>query len=191
MFLSLLFRLKVPSPFNVSSQDKCSSSLTIFVYFHWTLFRVFVSLALKSLELDSRHKILPHHHWGKGKDPFPQPAGNTLFNIAEGSTSLVFLFLFKFCQELLAHLLGGLLLSLEDRWISTSFLGSLAMTGLYPTGFFQTDPWRGNNLLSWSPGLWSCFLSGSLLSGSWTLPSHCHWSQWCLQPLALQLVRPC
>lgn len=92
-FLSLLFRLKSSSSFSLCSQDKYSSSLTIFVSFHWTLFRMSVSLVLRSLEQDSRHKMLPHYHWEKGKDHFPQPAGNTLFTVADGSN----IFRLSFC----------------------------------------------------------------------------------------------
>lgn len=44
----------------------------------------------------------------------------------------------------------------------------------YPMGFFQTDLWTGLCLLSWSPGLWFCFLLCFILSGFWISLSHEH-----------------
>lgn len=83
--------------------------------------------------------MLPHHHWRKGKDTFPQPAGKTLFNIAEDS-NIFRLCVFKFCQELLAHeylahgyVLSELLLSLEKGIIEyqQTFLGSSPFSGRF------------------------------------------------------------
>lgn len=40
-------------------------------------------------------------------------------------------------------------------------------------------PWTEQSLLSWGPGLWSCYLSCSCLMQCWIPPSHDHCSQDC------------
>lgn len=47
-------------------------------------------------------------------------------------------------------------------------------------GFLQEDPWTCESLLLWCTELWFC-LPCSLLSRSWTPPSHGHHSQSCPQ----------
>lgn len=48
-------------------------------------------------------------------------------------------------------------------------------------GFLQEDPWRGESLFPSCSELWCYCLPCSLLSRSWTLPSHGHHSQSCPQ----------
>ena len=52
-------------------------------------------------------------------------------------------------------------------------------------GVFQADPWKGKNLPSWSPELWSSYLYYCLLSRSYTLPSNfpcCQGCPWLSHP---------
>lgn len=72
-----------------------------------------------------------------------------------------------------------------------NFCVCLCSTRPYPTGLFQADLEGGQILLSWRPRLWTCFLSYSCLSGSWTPPFHGHCSQGCLWSSHPQWVPPC
>lgn len=94
-----------------------------------------------------------------------------------------FFFLSDFSQELIVH--AGHLYCLsaygDDFFFFFEFgevilenqplLGVLLHYSFFyhlpPIRFFQTCPWRGQTLLSWSPVLWSSFSLFSLLSGSW------------------------
>lgn len=51
----------------------------------------------------------------------------------------------------------------NDSWVSTSFLRPLFPPGLYLMVFYQADPLRGQSLLSWSSGQWSCCAASSHL----------------------------
>lgn len=79
----------------------------------------------------------------------------------------------------------------RDPWKSTHPLGALFSPRQYPTESLQADPWTGQSLPSWSPGLWSSCLPCSLLSGSWTPPPHCHCIQGCPWPSHPLLLLPC
>lgn len=46
-----------------------------------------------------------------------------------------------------------------DIWILTIFLWPLFLLRPYPTVCYQADPWRGQNLLSWNPWLWTAIQS--------------------------------
>ena len=75
--LSLLSsRLNSPSSLYLSSEERYSGPLVLFLALHWTLQRVHVSLVLESPELDTVLQMWPHWCWVEGKDHHPQPASS-------------------------------------------------------------------------------------------------------------------
>lgn len=66
---------------------------------------------------------------------------------------------------------NGPFLSLEEMSIekSTSYSKLLFSVKLRAVTFCKAGLWTGQILLSWIPGLWSYYLPGSLISGSWIL----------------------
>lgn len=67
---------------------------------------------------------------------------------------------------LLAFLPGGSALEFGggNPWTLTSYLGPVFPAEDHPMGPFQEDLWKAQSLISWSIGLWSCFLPSSLTS---------------------------
>ena len=77
---------------------------------------------------------------------------------------------------LLTPLLDFLPIEMDQSWaLKRQFLkiNQLLWTALlFRALSHEILPWTAQSLLSWSPGLWSCYLPCSLFSGTWTAPSH-------------------
>lgn len=139
IFLSLLFRLKIPSSFSVSSLDKCSSSSTIFVKFPWTLFRMSVPLILRRTGFKTQNAAPPPLR--KGELSLSSTCWQYCLMLLRVPKFLGFLFVFRFCQELLVHpyLLGELLLGLEQGIVEyqPTFLAPSPRQGHIPWDSFR------------------------------------------------------
>lgn len=80
-------RLDCPSCLSLSSSKRYSCPFITFMLLHWTLSSMPTSLLYLRPQNWSQHSRCGIT-WGEGKDHFPKPAGNTLLNAAQDTSSL-------------------------------------------------------------------------------------------------------